>query len=108
MKRIVALSGPALAASVVFLLAGVIALSVATRRPYFESHTGSWHVSKAGHMAEADTLETGVIQAAESLMGAAAQTQISPVTCVFREELLPDALALIVQKHHFRSPPFLP
>ena len=106
MKRIFAISGRTLAVSVLFLLAGVIALSNATRRPYLEVRTGSWHISKAGHMTEAETRECDVAQAAELADEVEAETRSSTVTCVTREELLPNALALVVHKHHFRSPPF--
>jgi hypothetical protein len=107
MKRIFEISGRAFAAGVLFLLAGVIALSVATRRPYLKACTGSWHISKAGHMTEGETRECGVAQAAELVNEIEAGTRSSPVTYVSREELLPNALALVVHKHHFRSPPFL-
>ncbi|MGA2073524.1 MAG: hypothetical protein ABSH52_08455 [Terriglobia bacterium] len=107
MKRIFETSGRAFALSVLFLLAGVIALSTATRRPYLVACTGSWHISKAGHMTEAETHECGVAQAAELADEVQAETRPSPVAYVSREELLPNTLALVVHKHHFRSPPFL-
>jgi len=107
MQRISAISGRAFAASVLFLLAGVIALSNATRRPYLGTCTGSWHISKAGHMTEAKTPESGVAPAAELVDEVEAETRSSPATCASREEFLPNALALLVHKHHFRSPPFI-
>jgi hypothetical protein len=107
MKRIVEISGRTFAAGVLFLLAGVIALSVATRRPYLKACTGSWHISKAGHMTEGETRECGVAPAAELADEVEAATGPSPVTYLPRRELLPNALALVVHKHHFRSPPFL-
>jgi hypothetical protein len=106
MKRIFAISGRAFAVSVLFLLAGVIALSIATRRPYLAVHTGSWHISKAGHMTEAETQECGVAQAAELAFEVQTATRPSPAAYVSHEELLPNRLAVVVQKHHFRSPPF--
>jgi hypothetical protein len=108
MKRTFAISGRAFAAGVLFLLAGVMALSTATRRPYLEVRTGSWHISKAGHMAEAQTHKSDVAPAAELADEVEAAAGLSHVTYVSREELLPNALALAVHKHHFRSPPFLP
>ena len=107
MRRTFAISGPVFAAGVLFLLVVVSALSIATRRPYLEARTGSWHISKAGHMTEAETRERGVAQAAELADEVEAETRSSPVTCLSREELLPNALSLAVHKHHFRSPPFL-
>jgi len=107
MKRLLAISGRAFAVSVVFLLVGVAALSVATRRPYPEAGKGSWHISKAGHMAEAESHERSVTQAAELADEVEAETGPSPVNYISQKETLPTALALIVHKHHFRSPPFL-
>jgi len=106
MKRILAISGPAFAASVVFLLAGVAVLSAATRQPYPEAGKGSWHISKAGHMSEAESQKEAVTHSGEVAADDAAETGSSPVTYVPQKELLPNALALIVHKHHFRSPPF--
>jgi len=108
MKRIFETSGRAFALSVLFLLAGVIALSTATRRPYLVACTGSWHISKAGHMTEAETHECGVAQAAELADEVEAETGFSRVNYISQRETLPTALALIVHKHHFRSPPVLP
>lgn len=107
MKRIFAISGGGFAVGVLLLLAGVIALSSATRRPYREARTGSWHISKAGHMTEGETQECGAARPAEMPSEVGAGTGPAPVTCLPRTELLPNALALVVQKHHFRSPPFL-
>ncbi len=108
MKRLPAISGHAFAVSVVFLLVGVAALSVATRRPYHEAGKGAWHISKVGHMIEAESHGSRVTQPAELTDGVEAETGPSPETYVAHKELLPDALALIIQKHHFRSPPVLP
>jgi len=108
MKRLLAISGPAFAVSVVFLLVGVAALSAATRRPYPEGGKGAWHISKVGRMVEAESHGSGVTQTAELTDHVEAETGLSPETCVPHKELLPDALALIVHKHHFRSPPVLP
>ena len=108
MKRLLAISGPAFAVSVVFLLVGVAALSVATRQPYPEAGKGAWHISKVGHMIEAEGHESCVTRTAEWTDDVEAQTGPSPETYVAHKELLPDALALIVQKHHFRSLPVLP
>lgn len=105
MKRTVAISGPALAVSVLFLLVGVVTLSIATRRPYRETGKGSWHISKVGHMSEAESQKGCVTSAAEVADEAHAETGSSPVTYVPAEELLPNALSLIVHRPHFRSPP---
>jgi len=107
MKRILAISAPAFAVSVLFLLVGVVALSIATRRPYREVCKGSWHISKAGYMAEAESHANSTTQAAELADEVEEETGPSLTTDVPCEESLPDALARIIQKHHFRSPPFL-
>jgi hypothetical protein len=107
MKRLIAISGRAFAVSVVFLVVGVAALSAATRRPYPEAGKGAWHISKAGHMIEAESHGSSVTQPAELIDDVEAGTGPSPETYVSHKELLPDALALLVQRHHFRSPPIL-
>jgi len=107
MNRLLAISGRAFAVSVVFLLIGVAALSAATRRPYPEAGKGAWHVSKAGRMMEAESHESSVTQPAELADDVEAGTGLLPETHVPHQELLPDALALTVQRHHFRSPPVL-
>jgi hypothetical protein len=107
MNRLLAISERAVAVGVVFLLIGVAALSIATRRPYPEAGKGSWHISKAGRMIEAESHGSSVAQPAELTDEVEAETGPSPETYAPLKELLPDALALIVQKHHFRSPPFL-
>jgi len=107
MKRLLAISGPAFAASVVFLIVGVAALSVATRRPYPEGGKGSWHISKAGHMNESGPHEKAVTKLAETADEVAAEVKASPPRYVPQEETLPIALPLTFQRHHFRSPPVL-
>ncbi len=108
MKRLLAISGPAFAVIVVFLLFGVAALSAATRRPYPEAGKGAWHISKVGHMTEAESQGSRATQPAELTDDVEAGTGPSTETYVPHKELLPDALALIAQRHHFRSPPVFP
>jgi hypothetical protein len=105
MKRIVAISRPAFAAGILFLLAGVVALSTATRRPHLRACSGSWHTYKAGHFTETEQNESHGAQAAESVEGVVAEPEASPLSYVPCEETLPIALALTVHRHHFRSPP---
>jgi len=107
MKRLLAISGPAFAVIVVFLVAGVAVLSAATRRPYPEAGRGSWHISKAGHMTEAESHESDVTRPADLAEEVEAAISPLPIACVSPRELLPNAFSLIVHKHHFRSPPFL-
>jgi len=108
MRRLLAISGRAFAVSAVFLLLGVAALSFATRQPYPEAGKGAWHISKVGHMMEAGSHESSVTPPVELTDDVEAGTGSSLETYVPHNELLPDALALIVQRHHFRSPPVLP
>jgi hypothetical protein len=108
MKRIITLDRSVFAAGIMFLLVGVVALSIATRRPYLRACSGSWHTYKAGHMTEPEQHESSVTKAAESAEDVLAETEASPPSYVPCEETLPIAPPLTLQKHHFRSPPFLP
>jgi hypothetical protein len=107
MKRIMARYSPALVASVVFLLVGVVALSTASRQPYLQACSGPWHTYKAGHMTEPEQHEISVPNSAESAEVVVAETKASPPRYVPDEEKLPVTLPITLQKHHFRSPPFL-
>jgi hypothetical protein len=107
MKRIFARYSPVFVASVVFLLVGVVALSTASRQPCFQACSGPWHTYKAGHMTEAERHEISVTNVAEAPQVVVAETEASPPRYVPDEETLPVTLPVILQKHHFRSPPFL-
>jgi hypothetical protein len=107
MKRIIALYRSVFSAGIMFLLVGVVALSTATRRPCLRVCSGSWHTYKAGHFTQSEQHESSVANEAESAEVVVAETKASPPSYVPCEETLPIALALTVQKHHFRSPPFL-
>jgi hypothetical protein len=90
-----------------FLLAGVVVLSIATRRPCLQARSGPWHTYKAGHVTEPEQHEISVTNSAESAELAVAETKALPPRYLPHEETLPIALPLTVQEHHFRSPPFL-
>jgi hypothetical protein len=107
MKRIIAISRPAFAAGMLFLLVGVVALSIATRRPYLRACSGSWHTYKAGRMTESEQHEVSATDAAESAEEGVAEVKASPPRYVPHEEILPTALLLTFQRNHFRSPPVL-
>jgi hypothetical protein len=107
MKRIITRYSPALVASIVFLLVGVVVLSTASRQPCLRACSGPWHTYKAGHMTEAEQHEIPVTNSAEAAEVVVAETKASPPRYVPDEEKLPVTLPLTVQKHHFRSPPFL-
>ena len=107
MKRIIARYRAVSVASIMFLLVGVVALSTATRRPGLQACSGPWHIYKASHMTESEQHESSVSNAAESGEVVVEEIKASPPRYVPHEETLPIALPLTVQKHHFRSPPFL-
>ena len=107
MKRIIARYSPIFLASVMLLLVGVVALSAATRQPRLQACSGPWHTYKAGHMTEPEQHEISVANAAEPAQIVVAEARASRPRYVPDEETLPIALPLTVQKHHFRSPPFL-
>jgi len=105
MNRTLAFSRAFFAAGMLLLLAGVVALSTATRTPFLRVCTGSWHTYKAGHLIESDQNETSTSEAAESAEDVVAEIGASPSTYFPSQETLPKALALAHHKHHFRSPP---
>jgi hypothetical protein len=110
MARILLHSRRIMAASILLLLAGVVALSTATRRPCLQALSGPWHIYKVGHMTPAE--DHGTSQArpstvAESRSEVPASAQ--PV-CFFHfncEEAIPPTLGIIVQPQHLRAPPSL-
>ena len=108
MKQIIARYRRLFVASVILLLVGVVALSMATRRPCLQARTGAWHTYKAGHMTESEQRENSATEAAESTEEDAAETKDSHQRYAPREEKLPIALLLTFQRNHFRSPPVLP
>ncbi|HXX22887.1 MAG TPA: hypothetical protein VEO19_07040 [Terriglobia bacterium] len=105
MNRSLALPRAFFAAGILLLLAGVVALSTATRTPFLRVCTGSWHTYKAGHLTESDQKESSTSEAAESAEDVVAEIGASSSTYVPSQETLPNALALALHKHHFRSPP---
>ncbi len=107
MKRITARSRRFLVASVMLLLVGVVGLSIATRRPCLHVRSGPWHTSKAGHMNESAQHESAVTKPAETADDVAVEVKASRARYVPHEEILPIALPLTIQRHHFRSPPVL-
>jgi hypothetical protein len=107
MKRIIARYRRFFVASVMFLLVGVVALSIATRRPCLQARSGAWHTYKAGRMTESEQHEVSATDAAESAEDGIAETKASPPRYVPHEDILPTALLLTFQRNHFRSPPVL-
>jgi len=107
MERIIARYRRFFVAGVMFLLVGVVALSIATRRPCLQACSGPWHTYKAGHMNESKQQEIPAADAADLAGDEVAETRTSPPRYVPHEEILPIVLPLTFQRNHFRSPPVL-
>ena len=111
MARILLHSRRIMAAGVLLLLVGVVALSTATRRPCLQVSTGPWHTWKAGHMTKAEGHEACKLRAnaAALTFQAAPQESPAPAPSIYlpHEETIPPALPLIAQIRHFRAPPTL-
>jgi hypothetical protein len=111
MARILLHSGRFMAAGVLLLLVGVVALSTATRRPCLQVSTRPWHTWKAGYMTNAEGQEACKLRAnAAALMFQAAPQEFpAPAPSIYlpHKETIPPALPLIAQIRHFRAPPTL-
>jgi hypothetical protein len=100
-----------MAVSILLLLAGLVVLSAATRKPCLQAGTASWHVWKSGYMAKAEGLKACQIQV--TLEAVSAQSALeeppspAPATDLPRKEIIPPAIPLIAQVRHFRAPPAL-
>jgi hypothetical protein len=111
MTRILLRSRRLLAVSIVLLLAGVVVLSAATRKPCLKVSTASWHVWKAGYMTKSKGLEVCElrISAAVHRPQTAPEVALVPAPSIYlpHEETIPPAIPLIAQIRHFRAPPSL-
>lgn len=110
MARTMVHSRRIMAAGVLLLLAGVIALSTATRRPCLQVHSGTWHIYKVGHMNPSKGHETSKARptnVAESRPEIPPSAQTVSSFQVSREEAIPPALAIVVQRQRLRAPPTL-
>ena len=111
MMRILFRSRRLMAVSIVLLLAGVVVLSAATRKPCLKVSTASWHVWKSGYMAKSKGLEASSLQitADAHVTRTAPEESVVPAPSVYapREEAIPPAIPLIAQIRHFRAPPSL-
>jgi len=98
-----------MAVSILLLLAGVVVLSTATRKPCLQAGTASWHVWKSGYMAKSEGLK--VCQVQVTLEAVTAQFALkespspAPSTYLPDEETIPPAIPVIAQVRHFRAPP---
>ena len=110
MTRILLHSRRLLAASVVLLVVGVVALSTATRRPYLHVQTASWHLTKAGHLSAAEGQECSKARsraAAESRREIPTDPPSASSHHVSREEVISPAQTMVTQSGHLRAPPSL-
>ena len=102
-----------MAVSVLLLLAGVVVLSTATRKPCLQVSTAPWHLCKAGHMTMSGgegTSKLLVMAAAETPQTAPEETlTLIPPRSVYLplDNSIPPAISIVVQIRHFRAPPSL-
>ena len=100
-----------MAISALVLLAGVVVLSAATRKPCLQVCTGAWHLTKAGHMTKSeghDTCKLRVVAEAQTPLTAVEET-LAPLPLIYlaNEETIPPVNSIVVQIRHFRAPPTL-
>jgi hypothetical protein len=98
-----------MAVSILLLLAGVVVLSAATRRPCLHACTGAWHLSKSGHMTKSEGLETCKLRVAAEAQAPQTAVEESPAPAIDlpHEEIISPANSIVVQIRHFRAPPTL-
>ena len=111
MTRILLRSRRLMAVSILLLLAAVVVLSTATRRPCLQVSTGPWRLWKAGHMTKPQGQEACKLHVnaeAPALQGAPEESPASPPSIYFpHKETIPPTNSIVVQIRHFRSPPTL-
>ena len=111
MTRILLRSRRAMAVGILLLLAGVVVLSTATRKPFLHVCTGTWHLWKAGHMTTSEGQEIWKLRTIAAIQRphiARGECLASPPPAYLpHKETIPPALFLIVQVRHFRAPPAL-
>ena len=112
MTRILLRSKQLLTASVLVLLAGVVVLSAATRRPNVQACSGPWHLWKVGRMTKSEGEEVCKWRVAAQAEAPQTAPNVSPVAPVLiycpHEETIPPALsAPVVQIRHLRAPPYV-
>ena len=108
MARFLQRSRRFLATSAFVLLAGVVVLSAATRRPCLHVHSGPWHTFKAGHMAAPELHKLGQVRTmgqAQVCTGLAVASPLRVSISLPHQEAIPPALSIVDQIYRFRSPP---
>ncbi len=100
-----------MAVSILLLLAGVVVLSAATRKPCLRASTAGWHVWKSGYMSKPEGQEIRKLRIAadaHALPAMAPEPRVpAPTFFIPRREAIPPAVPLIAQVRHFRAPPTL-
>jgi hypothetical protein len=98
-----------MAVSVLLLLAGVVVLSAATRKPCLRVSSASWHVWKSGHMSKPEGQELcklRIAAQAHALLPAAPESPApAPTLFIPHREATPRVIPLIAQIRHLRAPP---
>jgi hypothetical protein len=97
--------------SILLLLAGVVVLSTATRRPCLRVSGGAWRIWKAGHMTTSERLEAcklrAEVDAQTPEVAAEEPVTLQAAAYLPQKEALPPMLSLVVPLRSFRSPPTL-
>jgi len=111
MTRTLLRSRRLMAVSILLLLAGVVILSAATRKPCLRVCTGTWHLWKAGHMTELEGQESCKLRVTAEAQRpqAAPEEALLPPPSIYLplDETLPPPIAILVQIRPFRAPPTL-
>ncbi len=109
MTRTLLRSRRLLAVSILLLLAGVVVLSAATRRPCLHVSSASWHVWKSGYMAKSESFDASAFHLTAEALASPINLEVSPVALppiyFSQEESAPPENTIVVQIRNFRSPP---
>lgn len=99
------------AVSIFLLLAVVVSLSSATRRPCLHVCSGPWRVWKAGRMTKAETQEICNQRVAAEAQTPVAAPEVTlpphPSAAVRLDETVPPSIPIVAQTRRFRAPPSL-
>jgi hypothetical protein len=100
-----------MAVSILLLLAGVVVLSAATRKPCLRVSTAPWHLCKSGRMTKPggqEACKLRVAAEAHVLQAGPQESLVSlPRVDLPHEETLSPLNSILTRIRHFRSPPAL-
>lgn len=109
MLRVLLHSRRLMAASIVLLLAVIVALSTASRQPCLEVSSAPWHTWKAGYMTRMewdDTTSQACPIAYSKTPGEAPRVSLLVLSLNDPYEvILPPQSSILVQSRHLRAPP---